>query len=175
MRSCSPHIIRLTSLHLCCAILLRLLSYRSSTPIHALPHHRTDGTQQTAQFTTSRREAPLAVLATNTLQAGWLPSSASQLQSSRFIRPGQLCRRTEPTYQRVAQLPTEDRPRKHEGHPSPPHTTAGAVSFAIAADERDRTHDTRRPQDWGDRAPFLLSAASVYASGSAFVRIMHVR
>lgn len=67
VRSYSPHIIDLTPLRLCCAVMLRLCRYRSSILIPALLDHRTDETQQVAPLTTSHGEAPLSVLVTHTL------------------------------------------------------------------------------------------------------------
>jgi hypothetical protein len=153
MCSCSLHIIGLTSLHCCCATLLRLSILRSSIPTHALSHHRAETTQLTAQLTTSRGGATLAVLATNTMQADDLPSSGRQSRLSRAIRPGQQCRRTEPTHQQVEQLPAGYTPRKHDRHPSLPPAAAGTGSFAIVVEERDGTHESNQLRNW---LPFCL-------------------
>ena len=78
MCSCLLHIIGLTALRLCCAALLPMYGYRSPTPTHALPHHRTTATQRTAQLTTSHGGASLAALTMHTLHAGYLISSGLQ-------------------------------------------------------------------------------------------------
>ena len=73
--------------------------------------------------------------------------NAFKLWSIGQQHPNQLRFREELMHELLEQLPTDDKPREHGGHPPRPNAPATIHSSELAAEERDCKHCSHRPEN----------------------------
>ena len=98
--------------------------------------------------------------------------NAFKLWSIGQQRPSQLDFRTELMHELLQQLPAEDRPRKHGGHPPSAHATAAIHCSELAPMERDCKQCSHRP---GNRKQtnYICDACKVHLCLGECFRVYH--
>jgi Transposase IS4/DDE_Tnp_1-like zinc-ribbon len=87
--------------------------------------------------------------------------NAFKLWSIGQQHPNQLRFREELMHELLEQLSTDDKPRKHGGHPPRPNAPATIHSSELAAEERDCKHCSHRPEN-RKQTNYICSACQVH-------------
>jgi len=98
--------------------------------------------------------------------------NAFQLWSIGQDRPGQLDFRIHLMHQLLEQLPAEHKPRKHGGHPPPPHAAAAIHSSELSAEERDCKQCSHQPKN-RKQTNYVCSACNAHLCLGECFRAYH--